>query len=158
MKVEMHRMFEYLLKTTASEPEAVLGFSLAAPPLLGEYLDDLDPGLPLDWNNESFQGLPALRERVVSSSGLKGRCDAEDVLITAGAAEANFLVLTQLLEPGDEITLDYGTFMSDRMPAFACGCGAERCRGTIRGTDWRLPEMARYEGHVSDWVRRRRGA
>lgn len=106
MKVEMHRMFEYLLRTTASEPEAVIGFSLAAPPHLGEYMEELDPELPLDWNNESFQGLPALRERVISSSGLQDHCTPDDVLITAGAAEANFLVLTQLLRPGDEIIIE----------------------------------------------------
>ena len=106
MKVRMHRLFEYLLKTTDEEPEAVLGFSLAEPPRLGEFLAELDPELPLDWSNKSFQGLPALREHILRISGLDSVCTPEDVLITAGAAEANFLVMAQLLNPGDRVVIE----------------------------------------------------
>ena len=106
MKVRMHRLFEYLLKTTEAEPEAVLGFSLAEPPRLGEFLADLDPELPLDWSNKSFQGLPALREHILRISGLESVCTPEDVLITAGAAEANFLVMAQLLNPEDRVIIE----------------------------------------------------
>lgn len=35
------------------------------------------------------------------------------------------------LEPGDELTSDYGTFHFT--PAFPCCCGSSRCRGTIVG-------------------------
>ena len=48
MKVKIHRLFEYLLETTDSAPEAIVGFSLSASPVLGDYLDDLDPQLSLD--------------------------------------------------------------------------------------------------------------
>ena len=37
---------------------------------------------------------------------MTGICTADDVVITAGAAEANFLALTQLVEPGDEMIVD----------------------------------------------------
>jgi aspartate/methionine/tyrosine aminotransferase len=103
MKVKIHKLFEYLLETTAQEPEAILGYSLSASPKLGDFLDDLDPQLSLDWSNESFQGLTALRQHVIARCGLTGVCDVDDVLITAGAAEANFLALTQLVQPGDEL-------------------------------------------------------
>lgn len=106
MKVTIHKLFEYLLETTSAVPEAVLGLSLARPPVLAEFLADLDPSLPLDWNGVSFQGLPALRAHVVARAGLEGLCDAGDVLITAGAAEANYLVLRQLLRPGDEVVTE----------------------------------------------------
>lgn len=106
MKVKIHKLFEFLLQTTADEPEAALGFSLAAPPRLGDYLDELDPELSLDWSNQSFQGKPVLRQRVIARAGLTGACTANDVLITAGAAEANFLTLTQLVQPGDEMIVD----------------------------------------------------
>ncbi len=110
MKVEIHRLFELLLETTASptagKPEAFLGFSLATSPRLGEFLYELEPDLSLDWSNESFQGLTALREHVVARAGLVGLCTADDVLITAGAAEANFLAITQLVGPGDEIVVE----------------------------------------------------
>ena len=106
MKVTIHKLFEYLLETTSAKPEAVLGLSLARAPVLGEFLGDLDPDLPLDWNGVSFQGLPALRDHVVARAGLAGLCEADDVLITAGAAEANYLVMRQLLRPGDEVVTE----------------------------------------------------
>lgn len=103
MKLKIHTLFEYLLETTSAAPEAVLGFSLATPPTLGEFMADLDPTMSLDWSNQSFQGMDALREHVIGRAGLEGVCTADAVLITAGAAEANFLALTTLLRPGDEL-------------------------------------------------------
>ncbi|MEM1235554.1 MAG: pyridoxal phosphate-dependent aminotransferase [Pseudomonadota bacterium] len=105
-KVKIHTLFEYLLETTEAEPEAFIGFSLAEPPKLGAFLDDLDPELPLDWNGQSFRGLPALRENVIARAGLSGVCTADDVLITAGAAEANYLVMRQLVGPGEKIVTE----------------------------------------------------
>ena len=106
MKVKIHTLFEYLLETTESDPEAFVGFSLSKSPVLGDYLDDLDPNLSLDWNGRSFRGLPELRAHVLRQAGLEQTCDINDVLITAGAAEANYLALRQLLEPGDEIVIE----------------------------------------------------
>ncbi len=102
-RVRIHKLFEYLLETADPAPEAFVGFSLSRPPLLRDFMAELDPDLPLDWNGKSFQGLPLLRERVLTQAGLTGACDPQDVLITAGAAEANYLAFRQLLEPGDRI-------------------------------------------------------
>jgi len=82
MKVEIHKMFEYLLKTTAHEPEAVIGYSLARSPALGAFLDDLDPELRLDWNNRSFLGLPELRAQVLRQASLDAELPVDSVLIT----------------------------------------------------------------------------
>ncbi|MFN3937216.1 MAG: aminotransferase class I/II-fold pyridoxal phosphate-dependent enzyme [Gemmobacter sp.] len=106
MKVKLHTLFRYLLETADAEPEAFVGLSLAAPPRLGEFLGDLDPDLPLDWNGRSFRGLPDLRRRVLDQAGLADKCSPDDVLITAGAAEANYLVMRQLLEPGDVVVTE----------------------------------------------------
>jgi aspartate/methionine/tyrosine aminotransferase len=106
MKVKIHTLFEYLLETTESDPEAFVGFSLSKSPVLGDYLDALDPNLSLDWNGRSFRGLPELRAHVLRQAVLEQTCDINDVLITAGAAEANYLALRQLLEPGDEIVIE----------------------------------------------------
>ncbi|MFT5639827.1 MAG: aspartate/methionine/tyrosine aminotransferase, partial [Paracoccaceae bacterium] len=103
MKVKIHTLFQYLLDTTASDPEAFVGFSLAESPKLGDFLDDLDPNMSLDWNQKSFRGLPSLRQRVIDQADLDGNCSADDVLITAGAAEANYLAFMQLVQSGDEI-------------------------------------------------------
>lgn len=106
MKVKIHTLFEYLLETTEAEAEAFLGFSLSKSPVLGDFLDDLDPKLSLDWNGRSFRGLPELRAHVLRQAGLENTCQLDDVLITAGAAEANYLAIRQLLEPGDEIVIE----------------------------------------------------
>ena len=66
------------------------------------------------------------------------------------------VVARRPLSVGQEITLDYATFRSERMPSFKCGCGAAGCRGTVRGGEYDQPYMARYGDHVSDYVRRRR--
>jgi len=102
MKVTIHKLFDYLLETTAADPpECFIGFSLARSPRLKDFLEDLDPDLSLDWNGVSFLGLPALRQRVLDQSALTLAPDS--VLITAGAAEANYLLFRQLLTAGDEI-------------------------------------------------------
>lgn len=106
MKVRIHTLFEYLLNTTEANPEIMVGLSMAEPPRLGEFLDELDPDLPLDWNNQSFQGLPELRAHVLEQAGLTGLCGTDDVLITAGAAEANYLSFTQLVQSGDEVIVE----------------------------------------------------
>lgn len=105
-KVKIHTLFEYLLETTEAEPDAFIGFSLAEPPKLGDFLADLDPDLPLDWNGQSFRGLPVLRQHVIDRADLSNTCSADDVLITAGAAEANYLALRQLVRPGDKIVTE----------------------------------------------------
>jgi aspartate/methionine/tyrosine aminotransferase len=102
VKVTIHKLFDYLLETTASDPpECFIGFSLARSPRLKDFLPDLDPDLSLDWNGKSFLGLPALRQRVLDQADLA--LDPDSVLITAGAAEANYLLFRQLLTAGDEI-------------------------------------------------------
>jgi aspartate/methionine/tyrosine aminotransferase len=102
VKVTIHKLFDYLLETTASEPpECFIGFSLARSPRLKDFIADLDPDLSLDWNGASFLGLPALRQRVLDQAGLA--LSPDTVLITAGAAEANYLLFRQLLTAGDEI-------------------------------------------------------
>lgn len=106
MKVKIHTLFEYLLETTEAEPECILGFSLARSPRLGAFLADLDPDLPLDWNGRDFRGLPELRDHVLAQAGLTERCTREDVLITAGAAEANYLAITQLVQPGERMVIE----------------------------------------------------
>ncbi|KAE9630116.1 aminotransferase class I/II-fold pyridoxal phosphate-dependent enzyme [Parasedimentitalea maritima] len=106
MKVKIHTLFQYLLDTTETDPEAFIGFSLAGSPKLGDFLDDLDPEMSLDWNLKSFRGLPSLRQRVIDQAGLAKICTADDVLVTAGAAEANYLAFMQLVDAGDEIVTE----------------------------------------------------
>ena len=106
MKVQIHSLFQYLLETTSASPEAIVGLSLSTSPKLKDFIADLDPEMSLDWNQVSFRGLPALRARVLDQAGLMQSCAADDVLITAGAAEANYLAIRQILNAGDHMVTE----------------------------------------------------
>ncbi len=151
MKVEIHTLFQYLLDTTQAEPEAFVGFSLAESPVLGDFLEDLDPNMSLDWNQKSFRGLPDLRQRVIDQAGLGGACSADDVLITAGAAEANYLAFMQLVEPGDEIVTELPGWPQTEVLAKARGANVKL---VTRNEDdgWALP-MDQLAGLVTDKTR-----
>ncbi|ETX28102.1 aminotransferase class I/II-fold pyridoxal phosphate-dependent enzyme [Roseivivax isoporae] len=148
MKVKIHTLFQYLLETTEAEPEAIVGFSLSQSPRLGEFVEALDMDLPLDWNGKSFRGLPRLREHVLREAGLDGICQPDDVLITAGAAEANYLAIMQLLEPADEIVVETPGWPQADVLAKAVGA---RIRHVVRRDEdsWRFP-MEQLADAVND--------
>lgn len=106
MHVGISKLFETFLEAESLKPEASLVFSLATPERLGSFLNELDPALKLDWSELSFQGHPCLRQKVVATLGYSPECCADDVLITAGANEANFLAVMQLVQPGEEMIVD----------------------------------------------------
>lgn len=138
MKVKIHSLFEYLLETTEAAPEAIVGFSLSASPRLGDFLADLDPDQSLDWNGRDFRGLPDLRDHVLAQAGLTGICNPADVLITAGAAEANYLSIMQLLQPGERIVIETPGWPQAEVLAKAKGAEIVRvARDEAAG--WRLP-------------------
>jgi SET domain-containing protein len=65
------------------------------------------------------------------------------------------LVAMRDVEAGEELTTDYALF--DTAPgSMECRCGSGSCRRTIRGGDWRMPELqAKYDGYFSWYVQRR---
>ncbi len=140
MKVRIHTLFQYLLDTTTAEPEAILGFSLSQSPTLGDFLPDLDPTLPLDWNQKSFQGLPALRDAVLAQAGLS-HLTPDNVLITAGAAEANFLALMQLVQPGDHIVIETPGWPQAAVLGQSIGADITRIQ-RHEADNWQLPLQA----------------
>lgn len=151
MKVRIHTLFQYLLDTTTAEPEAIVGFSLARSPTLGEFLADLDPGMSLDWNQKSFQGLPALRSAVILQAGLTGLCTSDDVLITAGAAEANYLAILQLVEPHDRIVIESPGWPQAAVLGQAIGAEVVTVKRD-EAEGWRLPMQALADA-VTDGTR-----
>ena len=106
MYVEAHELFKRFMAAMEDQPEASLVHSLADPPKLGDFLDALDPDLSLDWSALDFQGLPSLREKIITRTKTDENCAIADVLVTAGAAEANFLAISQLVQPGEEMIVD----------------------------------------------------
>lgn len=66
------------------------------------------------------------------------------------------LVALRDIEAGEEVCFDYA--MTDCTPydEFECHCGLAACRGTVRGDDWKLPELwAKYAGYFSPYLQRR---
>jgi aspartate/methionine/tyrosine aminotransferase len=106
MYVRPHELFKRFLNGFDVQPAASVVHSLATSPKLGDFIDALDPELSLDWSSKDFQGLPSLREKVILRTGTDSECTIDNVLITAGTAEANFLAISQLVQPGDEIIVD----------------------------------------------------
>jgi len=104
MDVRISKLFEIFLHAQEVGFDYGVTWSLRSSPRLKEFLDDLDPELPLDWSGKSFYGLPELRERVVETQGYS--VSPDNVLITAGTQEALFLVLTQTISPRDEVVTD----------------------------------------------------
>lgn len=115
-----------------------MGFSLSQSPRLGDFLDDLDPDLSLDWNNRDFSGLPELKEHVLRQAELEGICAPEDVLVTAGAAEANYLAIMQTLQPDDEIVIETPGWPQAEVLAKAIGAKIVKVT-RAEANNWRLP-------------------
>lgn len=138
MKVKIHRLFQYLLETVEAQPEAIVGFSLSGSPKLGEFLGDLDTDMPLDWNNRDFRGLPELRDHVLRQAELDGVLTPADVLITAGAAEANYLAVMQLLQPGERIVVESPGWPQAEVLAKAIGAEIVRVERS-EADGWRMP-------------------
>jgi len=75
---------------------------------------------------------------------------------TCGMRGDVVVVALRDVAPGEELTYDYATSDASDYDEFACRCGAPRCRGVVRGTDWRDPAIqARYEGFFTSYVEAR---
>lgn len=134
MRVEIHRLFEEFQAALERRPAASIVDSLTESPPLSDFIDALDPAMKLDWSGQSFQGMPALREKVLARMHIADRCAIDDVLITAGAAEANFLAITQLVQPGDGIIVDVPGWPQPLVLADAIGADLARLpRDEARG-------------------------
>jgi SET domain-containing protein len=95
---------------------------------------------------DAFIALPISDPHVSLDEYLNHSCDAntwldDEVTLTA----------RRDIEPGEEITLDQGTwniedaYIEDREP---CSCGAENCRGMLAEDDWKRADVQeRYAGH-----------
>lgn len=72
---------------------------------------------------------------------------------SCGLLGETVLVARRDLEPGAELTFDYGTCDASPYDEFDCACGAPRCRGRVTGDDWRDPAFqARHAGWFSPYI------
>ena len=57
---------------------------------------------------------------------------------------------------GVELNFDYAMADDSDYDEFECACGTPLCRGTVRGADWRRPELQqRYRGYLSPYIMRK---
>jgi aspartate/methionine/tyrosine aminotransferase len=96
---EWENRVEYNLSESSVHP-------LALRELLGE--DHLQKLLAMPLGYSQTNGTVELRERIAA---LYSGATPDNILVTNGAAEANFLALWSLLEPGDEIVLMLPNYM-----------------------------------------------
>jgi hypothetical protein len=58
------------------------------------------------------------------------------------------VVAARGIAAGEELTIDYALHSIRPGWEMTCSCGTSGCRGTIRGDDWRRPDLQqRYRGH-----------
>jgi uncharacterized protein len=94
--------------------------------------------------------------------------------LTADEVEGNMLRLNHSCDPNvgvrgqivfvamreipalSELTIDYSMIDGDPLDQMRCSCGTARCRGTITGADWEIPELQqRYSGYFSSYLQDR---
>ena len=51
------------------------------------------------------------------------------------------VIATKNIRRGEELTLDYTTFLNEEMESFICNCGAENCKKVIQGVYQGVPKM-----------------
>lgn len=88
---------------------------------LGEVAEDFDPDMLLSYGDT--QGSEELRAGIAALYGVH----SSDVLVTTGAAEANFLALFRLLDPGDEVVVLHPTYLQQEGIAQALGARVRVC-------------------------------
>ena len=66
------------------------------------------------------------------------------------------LVAKRNIKSGEELTADYGTWVSRPYWKMKCACGSHLCRGTVTGNDWKRKDIQRkYENHFSPYLAER---
>ena len=104
MKIKLDPFFELLMNAYETGFDYDLSHSLRVSPEFSEFLADIDPELELIHSQQSYYGLPELRRQVAETQGYA--LSQDDIYITAGSNEANFLVMAQRVEPGDEVVIE----------------------------------------------------
>ncbi len=89
------------------------------------------------------RGSPELREAVAA---LYSGAPADQVLVTSGTAEANFLVSWWLVEPGDEIVVLLPNYM--QIPGLVRGFGGQVRPWWLQATKGWRPDLAALESLV----------
>lgn len=75
---------------------------------------------------------------------------------TMWPVSASELATRRVIEPGEELTIDYGLISDDEEFRMNCACRTAQCRGIVTGTDWKRADLQhRFEGHWPPGLQRR---
>ncbi len=116
---------EFVMERWQSRYENSVSCNLSDSGILPFSLDEfcafagIDPG-DVQFGYGSTEGTPELRERIAA---LYGAANLDEVLVTTGSAEANFLVVWSLVEPGDRVVIVEPTYAQTR--GLSAGLGAD---------------------------------
>lgn len=135
-------VMEQMMSEWENRVDINLSESGVHPMTLGELLamDGREPAdlADLGMSYPQANGTPQLRERIAS---LYAGATAADVLVTIGAAEANYLAVTTFLEPGDEVVLVLPNYMQIWGVALNRGCRVKEVHLDV-DRDWALDTNA----------------
>ena len=116
--------------------------------LLANHTDEMDALLELELNYPRVNGTTELRENIAS---LYEGATPDNVLVTVGAAEANYLTVTSLLQPGDEIVVMLPNYM--QVWGIAKNHGMRpKPFNLVEERDW-APDLDELEQAVTDRTR-----
>ena len=120
MKFEAFGLERWL--PTVSSAEVNLSGALSVPLQYRDLIEGLD--LDKEIGYRSTRGSLKLREEIAALYAGR-KVDPDEILVTTGTAEANFLLLSSLLEPGDELILFVPTYLQAVGIARAVGAGVK---------------------------------
>ena len=116
--------------------------------LLANQTEQVDALLALELNYPEVNGNTELRENIAA---LYPGATPDNVLVTIGAAEANYLTVTSLLSPGDEIVVMLPNYM--QVWGIAKNHGMPRKRfSLVEARGW-APDLAELDEAVTDRTR-----
>jgi len=91
---------------------------------------------------------PVSEDQLDSSDHVNHSCNP-----SAGFAGTIHLVAMRDILPGDEITFDYATCMTNSFGNMECSCNSAGCRQYITGEDWRIESLQiRYQGYFQPYI------
>jgi hypothetical protein len=131
MKIETFKM-----ERMQSLWENVVDYNLSESGLhplnLKEFLrpDEIEELMEVRVGYTQTNGTPGLREKIAR---LYPNLDPEQIMVTAGSSEANFLLIWSLLEPGDEVVFE--------LPNYMQMWGLSRSFGATVKPLWLKPEL-----------------
>lgn len=133
----------FLLERWQSEWENRVAFNLAESGVLPLALEEvLEPSerdalTRVRLGYTQTNGTPELRAAIAASYP---GATADNVLVTTGTSEANYVALWRLLEPGDEVVAVLPNYM--QLPGLVEGFGARLVPVWLRRDGWRLDTAA----------------